>query len=573
MSQQAAHEGQRQQEAAGAPGASGSSINPPPPSGSAEASSGNAATASATATGEAEAIDEEEDGDQLQAGTTAEGAAEGRTTPTQSGSGAPSSSQPAPPRPLTLDDLLALAENCGPNIKLIQTSLRPALYRAMKTARNDGAGDIFLQPLASGQDPLSLLDPSVHSLLLLFLITSRVKVLRTAEAVPPLVQLIEIFSAQSDVLQLRLSPERVTQLGRAIAHVADLVKDPTWGLNVLCTLYLRYVADSRLLTSLHAIVLYQCLKAGAYDVAFRSALQYPVEDVDQHSSPLRYSDVLQYFYYAGLIAAKQGHLPSAIDYLEQCVTLPTQAVSAIQVDAYKKLILLQLLQDGKMSPPPEYTSSPVTKTIGSLCRPYILFAKVYEDRNATDAEVFQKAEEVKDMMQKDQNLGLVRQCLSTYRSRRIQRLGSTFSCISLVEIARLLGMGDSPESVTIIHDEVANMIVAGWVDAAIEMVSPAAAPIGTPPVPVVRFRSSTDGPRDSFSSAPSLQTIQARLAEAQRWKLTVEERERTIARSGIFLQKQMQGSREASYGGASNGMDQYGMLVDEDEYEDDAFAG
>ncbi|CAD6904605.1 unnamed protein product [Tilletia controversa] len=572
MSQQPTHEEQRHQSDSGAPGPSEPSANPPLP-GTADASIGNPSaghgpTTSATAAGGAEAIQEADEDNRMQAGGAAAESAEGA----QAGSEGAPSSQPVPPRPLTLDDLLALAENCGPNLKLIQTSLRPALYRAMKTARSEGAPDIFLQPLATEQDPLNLLDPAAHSLLLLFIITSRVKVLRTAEALPSMIQLLETFSAQSDVLQLRLSPERVTQLGHAIAHIADLVKDPTWGLNVLCTLYLRYVADSRLLTSLHAIVLYQCLKAGAYDVAYGSALQYPVEDVDQLSNPLRYSDVLQYFYYAGLIAAKKGHLPSAIDYLEQCVTLPTQAISAIQVDAYKKLILMQLLQDGKMSPPPEYTSGVVSKSLNALCRPYILFAKLYEDRNATDAEVFQKAEEVKDMMQKDQNLGLVRQCLSMYQSRRIQRLAKTYSCISLVEIARLFGMDESPESVKSIHDEVANMIVAGWVDAAIEMVSPASAPIGTPPIPVVRFRSSANGPRDAFSSALLLQTIQARLAEAQRWKLTVEERERSIARSSIFLQKQMQNNREPSYG-ASNGIDQYGMVVDDEEYEDDAFAG
>lgn len=35
---------------------------------------------------------------------------------------------------------------------------------------------------------------------------------------------------------------------------------------------------------------------------------------------------------------------------EQCVSSPGAAASAIQIDAYKKLVLVQLLHEGKVSP-------------------------------------------------------------------------------------------------------------------------------------------------------------------------------------------------------------------------------
>ena len=59
--------------------------------------------------------------------------------------------------------------------------------------------------------------------------TSRVKTLASADAVSTIKQLLEAFVTQADIVQLRFSPERVTQLGHAIAHVATLLKDVSAG--------------------------------------------------------------------------------------------------------------------------------------------------------------------------------------------------------------------------------------------------------------------------------------------------------------------------------------------------------
>ncbi|KAL9931801.1 hypothetical protein V8E36_009351 [Tilletia maclaganii] len=546
-----------------------------------------AATAAATsatpaASNEENANDEGLKSGDTQSGTAPEAAAEGagplEATSTAAGPSSSTAAPQPPSGPPTLEDLVALALSCEANHRLISTSLRPAIYRCIKVTRNE-AVDVFLQSIGSEQDPLFLLEPGVHSLMMLFVLTARVKSLWSPDALPIVKQMLEAFVAQADVVQLHFAPERVTQLGHAIAHIATILKDATWGLNLLCTLFQRYVGDSRVLTPLHGIVLYQCLKAGAYQIAYQSALMFPVAEVDQYSNPIRYSDVLQYFYYAGLIAAKQNNIADSMDYLEQCVTAPAQGISAIQVDAYKKLLLLQLLHNGKMLPLPDYTSSVLAKGLTTLCRPYIFLAKVFEDRNTSDADLFQKVEEVKDLVQRDQNWSLLQQCLVAYRSRRIQRLASTYSAISLVEVARLLGMSENEESIQIIHNEIGQMILAGWVDATLALEVPATAPAGTPPIPVVRFHSATEGPRDPFTSAPSLATIQARLLEAQRWKLLVEERERAVARSGAFLHKQMQrgGGREGGAGaGLSSsswgGTEQQGGAQEEDEYEDGRFS-
>lgn len=66
-------------------------------------------------------------------------------------------------------------------------------------------------------------------------------------------------------------------------------------------------------------------------------------------SPLTYTTALEYFYYGGWICAKIEKLERACELFEKCISMPSQSVSCIQIDAYKKLILVQLLKDGKVN--------------------------------------------------------------------------------------------------------------------------------------------------------------------------------------------------------------------------------
>lgn len=77
------------------------------------------------------------------------------------------------------------------------------------------------------------------------------------------------------------------------------------------------------------------------------------------------------------------------------------AVSAIHMDAYKKLVLVQLLADGKGSPVPKYTPQAVTRTFKQLAQPYASFAAAYERSDASSAdEVFRIADEKRDAFEK-----------------------------------------------------------------------------------------------------------------------------------------------------------------------------
>lgn len=115
------------------------------------------------------------------------------------------------------------------------------------------------------------------------------------------------------------------------------------------------------------------------------------------------------------------------------------------MDAYKKLLLVQLLANGKTSRLPKYTSQAVTRSYSMFISPYDQFVAAYERRGAkwTD-ELHRLAEEKHDAFEKDRNVGLVRRCVALHRQRRIQRLGQVYSALSLTDIAQKIGVeGDN----------------------------------------------------------------------------------------------------------------------------------
>lgn len=128
------------------------------------------------------------------------------------------------------------------------------------------------------------------------------------------------------------------------------------------------------------------------------------------------------------------------------------------MDAYKKLVLVQLLADGKTSPVPRYTSQVVTRTFKQLAQPYLGFVAMYESRSPESAqELARLAEEKRDAFEKDRNTGLVRRCLALHRQRRIQRLGEVYSALSLERIASMIG-AEGADAIQAVYAEVQEIV-------------------------------------------------------------------------------------------------------------------
>ncbi len=79
-------------------------------------------------------------------------------------------------------------------------------------------------------------------------------------------------------------------------------------------------------------------------------LSSPIFNIDTSLSELSYNDNLIYHYAGGVAFGALKRWREAEEFLEICVTAPGQIPAAIQLEALKKLTLVQLILYGKVTP-------------------------------------------------------------------------------------------------------------------------------------------------------------------------------------------------------------------------------
>lgn len=91
-----------------------------------------------------------------------------------------------------------------------------------------------------------------------------------------------------------------------------------------------------------------CVATGHFKVAL-SVLQNPITEIEPSLGDLHYNDNLVYHYAGGMAFAALKRWEEAEEFFEICVSSPAQVPAAIQLEAYKKLTLVQLISRGTVS--------------------------------------------------------------------------------------------------------------------------------------------------------------------------------------------------------------------------------
>ncbi|PKU85160.1 COP9 signalosome complex subunit 3 [Dendrobium catenatum] len=151
--------------------------------------------------------------------------------------------------------------------------------------------------------------------------------------------------------------------------------------------------------------------------------------------------------------------PKALECLHNVVTAPMSTINAIAIEAYKKYILVALIHLGQIPSLPKYTASTVLRSLKSyaqhltevssgfmffLWHPYVGLASSYATGKFSELEAFIQTNVEK--FQTDNNLGLVKQVLSSLYKRNIQRLTQTYLTLSLQDIANAVHLNTSKEA-------------------------------------------------------------------------------------------------------------------------------
>uniref|UniRef100_A0A8C5BSI5 COP9 signalosome complex subunit 3 n=1 Tax=Gadus morhua TaxID=8049 RepID=A0A8C5BSI5_GADMO len=222
--------------------------------------------------------------------------------------------------------------------------------------------------------------------------------------------------------------------GEHVRYATDTCRSPTHKIVTSSSQPLRGVVvlkqaidkmqmNTNQLTSVHADLCQLCLLAKCFKPVL-PFLELDMMDICKENGAYDAKHFLCYYYYGGMIYTGLKNFERALYFYEQAITTPAMAVSHIMLEAYKKYILVSLILHGKVQQLPKYTSQIVGRFIKPLSNAYHELAQVYATNNP--AELRNLVSKHGETFTRDNNTGLVKQCLSSVYKKNIQRLTKVF---------------------------------------------------------------------------------------------------------------------------------------------------
>lgn len=198
------------------------------------------------------------------------------------------------------------------------------------------------------------------------------------------------------------------------------------------------------LSPIHYHLVRRCCQLRCYDQAL------PVMDLDidsfRNEHDLLPTDYLQYHFYGALCYAALGKYARSFYFLSLVIATPGNATSLIQLEAYRKFVLIGLIKDGKVPPLPRTVATQTNRSITSLAAAYLDFAAACE---AQDTGSYKMLESYQVEFEKDGNLGLARSAIAALPSHKIQALRNIYITIPLEDVARKLELSADEVKATI----------------------------------------------------------------------------------------------------------------------------
>ncbi|KAH8942310.1 hypothetical protein BDL97_14G092300 [Sphagnum fallax] len=261
------------------------------------------------------------------------------------------------------------------------------------------------------QYALSSLDPAKHSLGYLYLLEVQSSGTLSQEQSENFLALASTFLNVCIAEQICLAPEKFNMVCRRVKEQALQLQEPLRAILPLQAAIRKLQPSSEFLTAMHADFLQMCLLAKCYKASL-SVLEDDIFEIDQKRTGLVPRDFLLYCYYGGMIHIGLKQFGKALEFFQHAITAPATVLNAITIAAYKKFVLVSLIQLGQ---------------------DYVDLATSYITRNIADVKGYITTHE--DVFKSDNNLGLARQVIASLYKRNIQRLTQTYLTLSLQDIA------------------------------------------------------------------------------------------------------------------------------------------
>lgn len=327
------------------------------------------------------------------------------------------------------------------------------------------------------------------------------------------------FMERFDVRQIRYAGTELRRLIDTTAAKAQRVSQPWEGIPPIRSAILRVDESGATFTSSHTTFARLCLGARAYTAALpvldRNIYHFPpgtnksaenlmfpylssLHDFSSTfiipdsglSAKLEYRDHLMYFLYGAMILMALKKWKRALLFLEIVVMSPiVNNISKIQVDAYKRWVLVSLLYKGHPSHLPKTLSQQAIKQYHATSKAYEGLADVFKEGILNEESVQRLIEEAtagEAWWDPDHNRGLVLQVVKAFRQFSVLKLGNTFAALTVADVARRTS--PDPNDYAETGEYVIHLISTGVLNATISQ------PSNDPACWILRFSDPTSGP-------------------------------------------------------------------------------
>ncbi|GFZ42819.1 hypothetical protein JCM24511_00537 [Saitozyma sp. JCM 24511] len=293
----------------------------------------------------------------------------------------------------------------------------------------------------AGQDILALWDQDLYSLSqerilqmtagLVFVVSARLSRPIKDGYNADLLRFATAVAMHGDRQQIRLTGPRVSSLAWGILRLAQHLKQPELALRPLEAL--TQVLDFDVFSGAYAAYLEACLITRRFDYALPAT--QPIF-TDFIAGGPTYLDVITYYHHAGLVCAAVKDFARAKRFFSIAVAVPTSTGSAIQLTAAKRAILCGLLDNGELLSFPRYTSGTISRMIDRNAKEYTKLGKAFESH---DWKIVREAAASKEFAE-DCNYGLLEQVMNSISRRRILRIQTMYSRMTVRDLAAKVGL-------------------------------------------------------------------------------------------------------------------------------------
>ncbi|KAI9142801.1 hypothetical protein BKA69DRAFT_1123850 [Paraphysoderma sedebokerense] len=346
----------------------------------------------------------------------------------------------------SVDALLSTIQNSPGDIEFLKETLLPTLKATPDS--------VFAQESTSnGADPLDILmaDCAKNTLPLAHFLPIRcfAKLSNQPKTPEQFQQLQKMYTLLTTFVQtcnpdhIRLAPAKITLIGNTICRFGYVLQRPIITIKPLIIATTRFSLSPNHLSSLHSITMKQCLLARVFKAPL-SILENFITEIDSQTMDVKIQDFLTYMYYGGMIYTGLKDFVKAQEMFMLAISAPAQVCSQIQVESYKKYILVSLLVDGKVPQLPKQTSPAVGRVLKNACLCYLDLQSAYESHNS--GRLQSAITKYTSQLQSDNNLGLAKQLISSLNEYKIINLTHTYLTLSVHDIATHAGLSSGSQS-------------------------------------------------------------------------------------------------------------------------------